>query len=122
MVLSVTMSAPLLAASILFRSPLPIPSGLFDTPSEPPLVVHRAPTPCSSQAEAIVREYKRSGSVTVVDGSRSCDVWLTNGDAVDGKSKVARALTLLQPKPKLSVLPPQETGNGELSPPLPIHT
>lgn len=123
MVLSVTISAPLLAANILFRSPLPIPSGLFETPSEPPSVVHRAPSPCSSQAEAIVREYKRSGSTTVIEGRRSGDVWLAKGDAVEGKTKVGRALTLLQPKPKLSVLPPQEEEeyNGQLSPPLPIQ-
>lgn len=120
MVLSVTMSAPLLMANILFRSPLPIPSGLFDTPSEPPSVVFRAPSSISSQAsEPVVRESKRSGSTTVVEGRRSGDVWITNGDAVDGRTKVARALTLLQPKPKLSVLPPQEEiRDRAFSPPL----
>ncbi|EKM59746.1 uncharacterized protein PHACADRAFT_181716 [Phanerochaete carnosa HHB-10118-sp] len=124
MVLSVTISAPLLAANILFRSPLPIPSGLFDTPSPPPSVVHRAPSPCSSSStEPVVREYKRSGSTTVIEDCRSGDVWIANGDAVDGKTKVARALTLLRPKPKLSVLPPQEEEvfDGPLSPPLPIQ-
>ncbi|GJE84562.1 hypothetical protein PsYK624_006380 [Phanerochaete sordida] len=122
MVLSVTISAPLLAANILLRSPIPIPSGLFDTSSEPPSVVYRAPTPCSSQAEDIVREYKRSGSTTVVDhGHRSGDVWLANGNASEGKSKVARALTMLQPKPKLSVLPPQEEDPiRTVSPPKPM--
>lgn len=123
LILSITVSSPLLAANILFRSPLPIPSGLFDTPSEPPSVVMRAPSPCSSGAENIVREYKRSGSVTVVEGRRSGDVWLANGDAAENKSKVARALTLLQPKPKLSVIPPQEEKmqDGEFTPPLPIQ-
>jgi hypothetical protein len=83
----------------------------------------RAPSPCSSKAETIVREYKRSGSTTVVEGRRSGDVWLSNGNATESKTKVARALTLLQPKPKLSVLPSQEEKmeEGEFSPPLPIQ-
>ncbi|KIP02106.1 hypothetical protein PHLGIDRAFT_310310 [Phlebiopsis gigantea 11061_1 CR5-6] len=123
LVLSVTLSSPLLAANILLRSPIPIPTGLFDSPTAPPSVVMRSPSPCSSAAENIVREYKRSGSATVVEGSRSGDVWLTNGNATESKGKVARALTLLQPTPKLSVLPLQEEKpqNGEFSPPLPIQ-
>ena len=123
LVLSVTLSSPLLAANILLRSPIPIPTGLFDSPATPPSIVMRSPSPCSSAAENIVREYKRSGSVTVVEGSRSGDVWLANGNATEPKGKVARALTLLQPKPKLSVLPLQEEKpqSGEFSPPLPIQ-
>ena len=70
LVVSVTMSSPLLAANILLRSPLPIPTGLFDTPADPPSVVLRAPSPVST----LTREYKGSASVTVVEGRRSGDV------------------------------------------------
>ncbi|KAI0700590.1 hypothetical protein BC835DRAFT_1266204 [Cytidiella melzeri] len=116
LVISVTVSSPLLAANILFRSPLPIPSGLFDTPSDPPSIVMRAPSPASTFAH----DYKRSGSVTVVEGRRSGDVWLANGDAVEGKSKLGRAMGLLQPKPKLSVMP-LDHDDVPLTPPLPIQ-
>ena len=71
-------------------------------------------------------EYKRSGSVTVVEGRRSGDVWITNGDAVDGKNKVGRAFELLNAKPKLSVLPLADgvvkAIDGELTPPLPLQS
>ncbi|KAG5220296.1 hypothetical protein IMY05_C4627000400 [Salix suchowensis] len=54
-------------------------------------------------------EYKRStsASVTVVEGRRSGDVWLSKGDAIDGKNRVGRALEMLAPRPKLS--PQQHT-------------
>ena len=71
-------------------------------------------------------EYKRSGSVTVVEGRRSGDVWISNGDAVDGKNKVGRAFEMLNAKPKLSVLPLADgivkTIDGELTPPLPLQS
>ncbi|KAI0082342.1 hypothetical protein K474DRAFT_499719 [Panus rudis PR-1116 ss-1] len=122
LVLSVTMSSPLLALNILLRSPLPIPTGLFDSYSEPPSAVMRAPTPAS--LPSFTHEYKRSGSVTVVEGRRSGDVWIANGDAIDGRSKVGRAIGMLSAKPKLSVLPPDGKAlNDELlTPPLPIQT
>ncbi|KAL4243877.1 hypothetical protein ABKN59_010850 [Abortiporus biennis] len=121
LVVSVSISSPLLALNIIFRSPMPIPSGLFDSYSEPPSVVMRAPSPASTLPS--VYRYKRSDSVTVVEGRRSGDVWVANGDAVEGKTKFGRAMTLLQPKPKLSVLPPQEDPEeAQLTPPLPIQT
>ena len=71
-------------------------------------------------------EYKRSGSVTVVEGRRSGDVWVTNGDAIDGKSKIGRAFEMLNAKPKLSVLPLEnvvvKSIDGELTPPLPLQS
>ncbi|GLB34088.1 hypothetical protein LshimejAT787_0109720 [Lyophyllum shimeji] len=120
LVLSVTVSSPLLALTILLRSPLPIPSGLFDVRGDLP-----ANVPVSTDAPyKWSHDYKRSmsTSVTVVEGRRSGDVWLANGDAVDGKSKIGRAVGMLNPKPKLSVLPPEELEDGELTPPLPIQT
>ncbi|CDO73787.1 hypothetical protein BN946_scf185015.g116 [Trametes cinnabarina] len=124
LLLSVTLSSPLLAINILFRSPIPIPSSLFETYSEPPSAVLRAPSPQSTAPSyGFSHEYKRSGSVTVVEGRRSTDVWLTNGDAVDGRGKIGRALGLLQPKPKLAVLPPEgeEMQEEPLTPPLPMQ-
>jgi len=71
-------------------------------------------------------EYKRSGSVTVVEGRRSGDVWLAKGDAIDGKNKIGRAFEMLNAKPKLSVLPLEDvivkTIDGELTPPLPLQS
>ncbi|KAI0720363.1 hypothetical protein C8T65DRAFT_736096 [Cerioporus squamosus] len=125
LMLSVTLSAPLLSLNLLFRSPIPIPTELFETYSEPPSAVLRAPSPQSTAASyKYSHEYKRSGSVTVVESRRSTDVWLTNGDAVDGKGKIGRAIGLLGPKPKLAVLPPggENVQNEEpLTPPLPMQ-
>lgn len=125
LMLSITLSGPLLALNLLFRSPIPIPTDLFETYSEPPSAVLRAPSPQSTAASSYKysHEYKRSGSVTVVESRRSTDVWLTNGDAVDGKSKMSRALGMLQPKPKLSVLPPEgeQFADEPLTPPLPMQ-
>ncbi|EGO02088.1 hypothetical protein SERLA73DRAFT_71232 [Serpula lacrymans var. lacrymans S7.3] len=123
LVLSVTISSPLLALNILLRSPIPIPSGLFDAHSEPPSIVMRAPSPATTLA-SYNREYKRSGSVTVVEGRRSGDVWISKGDAVHGKSKVGRAMGMLTPVPRLAVLPPEgeEPQDGEITPPLPMQT
>ncbi|EIN10998.1 hypothetical protein PUNSTDRAFT_119820 [Punctularia strigosozonata HHB-11173 SS5] len=118
LVLSSTLSSPILAFNILFRSPIPIPSGLFESYSEPPSIVNRAPSP--GGLERLSREYKRSGSVTVVEGKRSTDVWLVNGDAKDGQGKVGRAMGMLQPKPKLSVMPIQDE-EEPVTPPLPIQ-
>ncbi|TFY62286.1 hypothetical protein EVG20_g6758 [Dentipellis fragilis] len=118
--LSVTLSSPILALNILLRSPMPIITGLFDVHSEPPSMVARSPSP-QSTLPAVSGEYKRSASVTVVEGRRSTDVWLTKGDAVDGKSRVGRALGMLAPQPKLSVLPPEDDTTEPLTPPLPIQ-
>ncbi|KAJ6560471.1 hypothetical protein B0H19DRAFT_1290393 [Mycena capillaripes] len=124
LILSITLSSPLLALNLLFRSPLPIPHGLFDTRGDLPANVTRGPSPAGSMPTyKWSHEYKRStsASVTVVEGRRSGDVWMSNGDAVDGKSKMSRALGMMAPKPKLSVLPPEEDDNEPLTPPLPMQ-
>ena len=118
LVLSVTLSSPLLALNILVRSPIPIPTGLFGVHVEPPSVVMRAPSPTETLG-TYCPEYKRSGSVTVVEDRRSGDVWISQGDAVDGKGKLGRALGLITPLPRLAVLPPEE--EGEITPPLPMQ-
>lgn len=118
------MSSPILALNIVFRSPLPIPTGLFDVRGDLPTEVLRGPSPASTNGTyKFSHEYKRStsASVTVVEGRRSGDVWMSNGDAVDGKSKFGRAVGMMAPKPKLSVLPTEDFQDGEITPPLPIQ-
>jgi hypothetical protein len=123
--LSVTLSAPLLAFNLVFRAGLPIPTGLFDT-REP---THAAnPNRVSTSPSELPQwkwsqEYKRSMSTTptVVEGRPSGDVWIQKGDAVDGKSKFGRAMSMLTPAPKLSVLPPLENNDEGLKPPVPYH-
>ncbi|EEB98032.1 hypothetical protein MPER_02536, partial [Moniliophthora perniciosa FA553] len=123
--LSVTMSSPILALNILCRSPLPIPYGLFDVHSDVPSNLVRGPSPAGTEPTLkFSHEYKRStsASVTVVEGRRSGDVWITNGDAKDGRGKMSRAMSMVSPLPKLSVLPSDyEQEEGELTPPLPLQ-
>ncbi|KAF5333151.1 hypothetical protein D9611_002719 [Ephemerocybe angulata] len=119
--LSVTLSSPLLALNLLCKAPLPIPNGLFDRVAPIPFTGKRlSTTPSELPAPyKFSHEYKRSmsSSPTVVEGRRSGDVWITNGDAVNGKSKLGRAISMLSPQPKLSVIPPEELHTE--SPPLP---
>jgi hypothetical protein len=67
-------------------------------------------------------KYKRSGSVTVVEGCRSGDVWVSEGNAIDNKGKIGRVFEMLNAKPKLSVLLLEnvvvKTIDRELTPPL----
>ncbi|KAF6762004.1 hypothetical protein DFP72DRAFT_1164870 [Ephemerocybe angulata] len=119
--LSVTLSSPLLALNLLCKAPLPIPNGLFDRVAAIPFTGKRlSTTPSELPAPyKFSHEYRgsMSSSPTVVDGRRSGDVWITNGDAVNGKSKLGRAISMLSPQPKLSVIPPEELHTE--SPPLP---
>ncbi|TFK25967.1 hypothetical protein FA15DRAFT_703262 [Coprinopsis marcescibilis] len=123
-VLSVTLSGPLLALNVIFGSALPIPTGLFDareTPVTQPKRISTAPSELPPYKWS--HEYKRSMSTTptVVEGRRSGDVWITKGDAVDGKSKLSRAISMLSPNPKLFVLPQDEDDDMPITPPLPIQ-
>lgn len=117
--LSVTISSPLLALNVIF-CPLPIPTGLFDIRSGP----SSATLVRSASPHDTVSRYKRSGSITVVEGKRSTDLWMSQGDAVGGKTKFGRAVGMLAPAPKLSILPPKEVVDDEgvaLTPPLPMQ-
>jgi hypothetical protein len=124
MILAITLPSLLLALSVLFRWPLLIPSGLFESTAQPMPELARVSSPTIARPWS--HEYKRSGSVTVVEGRRSGDVWVTNGDAIDGKNKVGRAFEMLNAKPKLSVLPLEnvivKSIDGELTPPLPLQS
>ncbi|KAH9482502.1 hypothetical protein JR316_0004602 [Psilocybe cubensis] len=123
-VLSITLSSPLLAFNLLFGSPIPIPVGLFDLPPNLPVDPHRPLIHGSLPMPKISQEYKRSTSslsVTVVEGRRSGDVWISKGDAVDGKGKLGRAFGMLSALPKLSVLPPEENHDECDMPPVPFR-
>ncbi|EJD01318.1 uncharacterized protein FOMMEDRAFT_169462 [Fomitiporia mediterranea MF3/22] len=91
-IISMTVSAPLLAFNVLI-SPLPITTSLMEDVSNLPKL---------SQLEG---GYKRSASITIVEGRRSGDVWLSKGDAFDGKNRLSRGISLLSKAPKLAVLP-----------------
>jgi hypothetical protein len=124
MILAITLPSPFLALCLMFNCSLLVPSGLFESTAQPMPELARASSPTISRPWS--HEYKRSGSVTVVEGRRSGDVWISNGDAVDGRNKVGRALDMLNSKPKLSVLPLVDgvvkTIDGELTPPLPLQS
>ena len=118
-ILSITISAPISTLNFVF-CPLPIPSGLFDVRGEVP-APHSSSPYGSSPTYWSSRKHSTSTSVTtVVEGRRSGDVWVTRGDAVDGKGKMSRAFSLVAPTPKLSVLPPEDE-DVNVSPPLPIQ-
>ena len=119
--LSVTVSSPLLALNILLRSPLPIPAALF---SRSYGAVQASEASNSVTEIRIHPEMRgRSTSLTVVEGRRSGDVWISNGEAVDGRGKAARVLGLLTPSPRLAVLPlsKEQQAVEELTPPLPMQ-
>lgn len=122
LVLSVTLSSPILALNIIFHYHLPIPVSLFESQDTLPAELVRGPSRMSTLAgHRHSYEYKRSMSTspTIVEGRRSGDVWISKGDAVDGKNKFGRAIEMLSARPKLSVLPPEET--EEIIPPVPIR-
>ena len=121
--LSLTLSSPLLALNLLLGSPFPIPVGLFESQSSLPVDPDRPLIHGSLPPHKWSHEYKRSTScsVTVVEGRRSGDVWLSKGDAVDGKGKIGRAVGMLNPTPKLSVLPPEDNDDVLDMPPVPFR-
>lgn len=102
---------------------MPIPVGLFETNLESSMIQALPTLPAASDYAS---RYKSSGSVTVVEGRRSGDIWIAKGDAVDHRSKFSRAASMLAPVPKLSVLPPSpgmdvDDDKGEVTPPLPLQ-
>ena len=97
LMLSITLSSPILACNILFKAPLPIPLGLFDShPSTSPRAIVQGPSTFSLDVPERVYKKSASLSVTIVEDRRSGDVWLSNGDAVEGKGKLGRAVGMAQ--------------------------
>ncbi|KAF5363387.1 hypothetical protein D9756_000244 [Leucocoprinus leucothites] len=120
--LSVTLSSPILALNILFKCSFPIPTGLFEASTQlSPELGLPVPKSLAPPEGSYEPKHSMTTSVTVVEGRRSGDVWIAKGDAVDGKSKIGRAIEVLNPCPKLSVIPPQEYEDEPLTPPLPMH-
>ncbi|KIM25144.1 hypothetical protein M408DRAFT_26361 [Serendipita vermifera MAFF 305830] len=115
LIIAQTIPSPLLALSISFRVLLPIPSNLFSTKSK-----HVKRKSTATTTALPLHRYSnelqlrgKSGSYTVVEGRRSGDIWVETGQAVDGRSKVERMMSLLVPNPRLSILPLQENGTME---------
>lgn len=101
---------------------MPIPVGLFETNLDSSMMLALPALPIASE---FATRYKSSGSVTVVEGRRSGDIWISKGDAVDHRNKFSRAASMLAPVPKLSVLPPSpgmQDDEGEVTPPLPLQS
>ncbi|KAG6850911.1 hypothetical protein H0H93_006737 [Arthromyces matolae] len=113
-ILSITMSSPILAITLLCRSPIPIPSGLFHVYNTPSSHVTRAPSP----EDTTIAPFRwpldsKSCAPIVVEARRGGDVGLTS-DAVDGKSKTSGVIsTVLSLTSKLSASPPEKVENGE---------
>ncbi|KAF8528778.1 hypothetical protein BU17DRAFT_37112 [Hysterangium stoloniferum] len=120
--LAVTASSPLLALNIICQAPLPVPAALFSRSYTAASTSEHITSTSEVRIHPEMQTRGRSSSMTVVEGRRSGDIWITNGEAVDGRGKAARVLGLLAPTPKLSVLPFREKEeDGELTPPLPIQ-
>ncbi|KAL1721722.1 hypothetical protein EV715DRAFT_248647 [Schizophyllum commune] len=120
LVLSVVLSSPMLTIMILCGWGLPIPTAdLFVT--NLPTNIRVGGSSSNTLLNRFSHEYKRScsASVTVVEGRRSGDVWIEKKQAVDGKDKVGRAVEMMLPRPKLSVMPVKESDH--LMPPTPFR-
>ncbi|KAH8830259.1 hypothetical protein DL96DRAFT_1592192 [Flagelloscypha sp. PMI_526] len=123
--IAIALPSPLLALNLLLRAPVPIPVGLFESNTD--FSPERPVTPGSTVVGRFSHEYKQSGKrsmstcPTVVEGRRSGDIWISKGEAVEGKGKIGRALEMLYPKPKLSVMPLEGRDDREPTPPLPIQ-
>lgn len=113
-----TLSSPLLTLNLLTGSPLPIPIGLFDNDLLPALPIIGGSFPPARWS--VDHKCSTSTSATVVEGRRSGDVWISKGDAIDGKGKFGRAVTMLNPAPKLSVLPVDDDYGTDM-PPIPFQ-
>lgn len=125
--LSVSLSAPMLVLSVLTKTPLPQPSNIFL--SGKPLRANSfrpalaPPAPIIDSLEDLRTRGISTSTFTVVEGRRSGDVWVANGDAIDGKGRLARALTMLQPSPPLSVLPQRSIRESQgFTPPEPLRS
>ena len=108
-----TIPSPLLALSIFFQIRLPIPSNLFTNKPQHAKKKSTATTTALPlyRHSTELRVRGKSGSYTVVEGRRSGDIWVETGQAVNGRSKTGRVMSLLAPNPQLSVLPLPE-GDG----------
>lgn len=120
LIVSICTPSILFLISFVFKAPLPL---ALEYPFPPKEVTRTRPTSSSSATLPIhtnpthLRVRGKSGSYTVVEGRRSGDIWIEKRHAVDGLSRTERAISLLNPYPKLSVLPPRDEV-VDLAPPL----
>ena len=140
-ILAMTLPSFILAFCIAFR-PFPFPeipsTRTDDEPQSPCTTAAGSPTPflptltqSSTDFRSTSRLHKRSASATVsvFQVQRTDDIWLWNGDAIDAKNKLARAMSFLSPKPKLAVFSstsldcyPNEKGFSKSETSLPLRS
>lgn len=120
--LSILLSSPILALNVVFRCTFPIPTDLFDASSQlSPTLGLPKPENCVPRTGSFEPKRGTTASVTVVEGSRSDDVWITQRDAVDGKGKFGRPIEVFNPCPKFSDIPSQECTEEPITIPSPVH-
>lgn len=100
LVLSVTLSAPILAVHVIYSSPIPVaPAELFAPVSrrESLMGCTEANTTASTGPALPYDMVARSASqLTVVDGRRGGDIWVEKGHADENRSKFARVSSFLR--------------------------
>ncbi|KAI9457000.1 hypothetical protein BJY52DRAFT_1187617 [Lactarius psammicola] len=100
LVISVTVSSPILALNLLLRHPIPIRSGIFDAPRDPhPIARHY--TPSMGSPSPFSDRYRWNTGTRQVTGNYSA--------TDDGKNQLKRLLGVLSPAPKLSLLPSNDS-------------
>ncbi|KAI0294605.1 hypothetical protein B0F90DRAFT_1281458 [Multifurca ochricompacta] len=106
LVISVTISSPILALNLLLRHPVPIPHGILGAPHVRHSVVpYTSPINGAIYNSSCKGKGTGTGQVTSRRHTTTTDMWLIKGDAIDGKSRFKRVLSVLAPSPKLSILP-----------------
>jgi hypothetical protein len=120
LILSVTLSAPLLAFNVVMRHGIPVPNEIWDMCRSKSTTRQRVSASTRTLQQASSSVFRPSTSTTVVGGRSSTDVWLIKGEAVGGKGILGRTIGMLAPTPKLSVHP-SEGAPEPSTPPLPMH-
>lgn len=109
LVLSVTISAPLLALHLVFGAPLPTISSDLVTNDNIPTALVRSDTPKGNYRSipnlpANMRAHiPKSLTATATVADRQSGVWLGKGGFFEGRGKLRRVLGLLHPRPRLAV-------------------
>jgi hypothetical protein len=118
---SVIVPSPLIAVTVARRFTITLPFKQLLSK----INIVRVPVALPTHRQSTTfRVRGKSGSYTVVEGRRSGDVWIENGEAVEGLSQVGRIASLLVPYPKLAVLPPESSQEEEMQHherPIPSH-
>ncbi|KAJ7157228.1 hypothetical protein C8R46DRAFT_1293728 [Mycena filopes] len=109
-----TIASILLILSVTLSSP-PLALNLLRLTLSATLLTGAACAPTNGRTST------SAASARVSRPSRAVAAATSNGDAVNGKSKMSRALGMITPMPKLSLLPLKEDDSAPLTPPLPMQ-